>query len=99
MEQTYQPPNPTIMDAIQLRTSLLQRIEQADEKLLRVINSVVETVVAEYVEEGTVVEEVPDFAKPLTKEELLAELREGLEEYERGEYVTLEEMEKEAETW
>jgi hypothetical protein len=35
----------------------------------------------------------------LTKEESIADLQAALEEYERGEYVTLDELDQEAEKW
>lgn len=94
------------MDAVQLRISLLQRIEQADEKLLRVINSVVDAVTDEYVTEAEEqTEEVDQIAaneaklKPMTKAEMKAELDEAMAQYERGEYYTLEEVEKESSKW
>ena len=33
----------------------------------------------------------------MSKQELLSEIREGIADYERGDYVTLDELEKEAE--
>jgi len=59
------------MGAEQLRFSLIQRIEQADEKLLRVINSMVDAVVWEYVPEFTAAEYEASL-KPMTVEELTA---------------------------
>jgi hypothetical protein len=88
-----------------LKKRLLLRIEQADEKLLRVLDQFSETLFEEYHHgEGKELsdEEImdlpaPPWAKPLTKEESIADLREALAEYERGEYVTLEDLDQEAE--
>jgi predicted transcriptional regulator len=35
--------------------------------------------------------------KPMTKQELLSEIREGMADYHRGDYVTLDDLDKEAE--
>ena len=102
MLRHYQPPNFLIMDAIQLRTNLLQQIEQADEKLLRVISSVLEAVKVEYVAKEAEEEAVVNYAdhlEPMTRQEMKDELAEAMTDYERGDYVTLEEMEKESATW
>jgi len=82
-------------------------IEQADEKLLRVLNQFVETLFEEYYagegkelsDEEIMALPAPPWAKPLSKEESIADLREALAEYERGDYITLEELDKEAEAW
>ncbi|MBC6995830.1 hypothetical protein QWY85_17555 [Neolewinella lacunae] len=50
------------MTATELRANLLQQIQQADEKLLRVISSVLEAVKVEYANELT---------EPVTEEDLL----------------------------
>lgn len=91
------------MTATELRANLLQQIEQADEKLLRVISSVLEAVKVEYVgEEVTEEEAEANYAKhlkPMTREEMTNELRESMADYERGNYITLEESAKEAASW
>lgn len=115
MQRLYQPStvadsceaNPFTMTATELRTDLLQQIEQADEKLLRVISSVLEAVKVEYVaEEETTVfvadseEEAEKMAayeatlKPMSKAEFYADINESIEQYERGEYFTLDEVEQ-----
>ena len=79
------------------------RIEQADEKLLAVLAELTESLFRSYqpeaVEDTQRDTTVPSWAKPLTAEASLADLREGLAEYEAGQYVTLEEASKEAATW
>lgn len=90
------------MTATELRTDLLQQIEQADEKLLRIVSSVLEAVKVEYVEEVTEEEAQANNAEhlqPMTREEMTNELRESMADYERGNYITLEESAKEAATW
>ena len=98
------------MDAIQRKELLHLRIEQANEEMQIVLSKMVEALFQTYQPE--VVEEekeltddeisqlpTPPWAKPLTKEESLADLREGMAEYARGDYITIDEMEKEAATW
>ena len=85
-----------------LRTDLLLQIEQADEKLLRIVSSVLEAVRVEYVEEAAEEGPVCDYTehlKPMTREEMSNELRESMADYERGNYITLEESANEAATW
>lgn len=89
------------MTATELRTDLLQQIEHADEKLLRIVSSVLEAVKMEYVAEVVEEEKVADYSqlKRMTQQEMKDELAEAMADYERGDYVTLEEMKKEAATW
>jgi hypothetical protein len=92
------------MTADKLRTDLLQQIEQADEKLLRIVSSVLEAVKVEYLteEEGAGEQAIADYSqhlKLMTYREMKAELAEAMAEYERGDYVTLAEMEQESAKW
>ena len=95
----------TNMGAELIKKRLYLRIEQADEKLLRVLDQFAETLFEEYhggqelSDEEIMALPAPPWAKPLSKEESIADLREALAEYERGDYITLEELDKEAETW
>ncbi len=88
-----------------IKKRLFLRIEQADEKLLRVLDNLSEKLFDEYHDDvGKEMSDdeimalpAPPWAKPLTQRESIADLREALAEYERGEYVSLEELDKEAE--
>ena len=91
MLRHYQPPNPLIMGADQLRSSLILRIEQADEKLLRVINSVVDAVIIEYVPELTMAEYEASL-KPMTIEELTARAEASNEDIAAGRLIDLEDL-------
>lgn len=89
------------MDAIQTKELMHLRVEQANDQLLKALAEMTETLFKtwqpEALEEGA--QGIPEWAKPMTAEESLADLREGLAEYERGEYLTLEESSKEAASW
>lgn len=92
------------MTAAELRVDLMRQIEQADEKLLRIVSSVLEAVKTEYVapaEEKELTEEmfnalpVPPWAKKRTVEERNRDLMESIMECEQGDFVSLEALEKE----
>ena len=107
MQRLYHPPNFFTMSATELRTDLLQQIEQADEKLLRVISSVLDAVKTEYTEQAN--KELTDAeitalpAPPWARKQTVAERNQVLMEAdaacERGEFVTLEALQEEAATW
>ena len=79
------------MGADQLRTSLIQRIEQADERLLRVINSVVEAVAHEYVPELTI-EEYEDSLQPMTVAELVKRAEASNADIAAGRLIDLDDL-------
>ena len=86
-----------------IKKRIFLRLEQADERLLRVLDQFVETLFEEYhhnegkelSDEEIMALPAPPWAKPLSKEESIADLQEAIAEYKRGEYVTLDELEKE----
>lgn len=81
------------MGALELRNDLLQYINQADERLLKVVKAVMES----YWEEEIVAHTID--GKPLTKNAYKEELKEAVAEIKRGEYTTQEDLEKESENW
>ena len=97
------------MDATATKDRLHLRIEQADEKLLNVLAELTESLFRSY--QPGIVKEVgieneetdeiapPSWAKPMTKEESLAELREANAAAERGEVITIEELEDGTKAW
>lgn len=99
------------MDAIQKKELLHLRIEQANEQMLDALAEMAETlfktwqpeVIQEAAdEEKTEAELAAVYAKhlkPMTRQEMKDELTEAMADYERGDYVTLEEMKKESATW
>ena len=92
------------MGADQIKKVLHLRIEQADERFLRILYAMTEAYASEHLEEEITDEQVmaippnPEW-KRLTKAELKAEIDEANAEFERGESITLDELEKEAEQW
>lgn len=98
------------MTATELRTDLLQQIEQADEKLLRIVSSVLEAVKMEYAQgqaEQITDEELADLRtpqmtaeeyeaslKPMTKAELIARAEAANEDIAAGRVYSLEQVDK-----
>ena len=86
MLRHYQPPNLTIMDAIERKELLHLRIEQANEEMQIVLAKMVEALFQTYQpeviqeekewtdEEIMAIPPPPSMRKPLTKEELNSEL-------------------------
>jgi len=81
------------MGAVELRNIVLKYIHTADDHLLRVVKAMIES----YQEEEIVAYTVE--GKPLTKSEYRQELLAAETEIEKGEYITQEDFEKEAENW
>lgn len=91
------------MSTTQIKELLHQRIEQVDESFLNVLYAMMEAYIKEQ-EEAALEEEInaipPDpTMKVYTQEELISHLDEVEKEFDRGEFMTLEELEKESEQW
>lgn len=82
-----------VMGAVELRNTLKDYINEADERLLHVLKAVVESYrendIVAYTEDG----------QPLTKKQYSQELIDAEAEIGRGEFTTQEDLEKEAENW
>ncbi|WPO77666.1 hypothetical protein [Flavobacterium sp. KACC 22761] len=81
------------MGALELRESVLEYINTADERLLKVVKAVIES----YQEEEIVAFSID--GKPVTRSEYKTELANVKLEIERGEYISQEDLEKESENW
>lgn len=91
------------MSISQIRAALHQRIDQIDDRFLRVMYVMAETYLKEK-EESELEAKIDSIApapewKPMTEEELMARLEEASAQIERGEYLTLDELEKESRKW
>jgi len=77
-----------------LRKEVQEYIISADERFLRMVHSLAK----EYIKTG----EKPigyKQGKPIKKRQLLAELKEAESQIERGEFITIEDLEAESKTW
>jgi hypothetical protein len=82
-----------IMGALELRESVLEYINTADERLLKVVKAVIES----YQENEIVAYTVDGI--PLNRMAYKEELQKAKEEIKRGEYITQEDLEKESNNW
>jgi len=95
---------PKAMSIEKMKEVLHLRIEQGDERMLRVIYAVTDALDATTEGEEITDEMImaippsPDW-KPMTKAELKAELDEAKAQIERGEFITIDELEKEMQEW
>ncbi len=97
------------MSLAQIREELHQRIDLADERLLRMVYDVMTE--ADMEEEEEEEEDDPELVaviakhaesgpwKQMTEEELMEDLKESIAEIRRGEYISLEDLKKEMEEW
>ena len=81
------------MGALELRESVLEYINTADERLLKVVKAVIES----YQENDIVAYTVDGI--PLNRIAYKEELQKAKEEIKRGEYITQEDLEKESNNW
>lgn len=82
--------NHFVMGATELRQSLHRIIDHADERFLRMINSLAK----EYAKEDKIV--VFRAGEAITKAGLYLELKEAEKEIERGDYLSIEDFAKES---
>ena len=95
--QTY-PTKLKIMGVEVMKQQLMERIQNGDEQLIRVMFAVSEALEEEISEEGASAI-LPPSRSRLTMEELIDEIEEADAEIDRGEFLTSEELEKEMEQW
>lgn len=94
-----------IMDAGLIKERLHLRIEQADERLLKVLAEMTESLFKSYQPdaleqaESSLQETYAQHLRPRTREEMTKEIEAAMADYERGDYLTLEESSKEASSW
>jgi len=86
------------MSATELREVLIKRIGQADERMLRVMYAMLS---AYEVPTGGEVANipVPKEWKEMTDEELKAELEQANDSIEKGEYISIQDLEKQMSEW
>ena len=87
-----------LMSAVEIRAEIQSYLEQVkDESFLKVVHSMLGTYVQE--QEREIIGYRTDTLKPVYKEGLVAELDAIVAKVKNGDYVTLEELEAEAENW
>ncbi|WP_367389888.1 hypothetical protein [Lewinella sp. LCG006] len=81
-----------------MKQQLIERIQNGDELLIRVIFAVSEAL-EEDISQEEVLTILPPAGSRITMKELIAEIEEADAEIDRGEFLTSEELEKEMEQW
>lgn len=81
-----------------MKQQLIERIQNGDEQLIRVMFAVSEAL-EEEISEEEVFSIIPPAGARITMEELITEIKEADAEIDRGEFLTSEELEKEMEQW
>ena len=84
-----------IMGTLEKRDFIHSHLHQIDEEF---INEVYQKMQAKIENDNPVVG-YSAFGAPITKKHLLADLKEAESEIERGDFVTIEELEEEAKNW
>lgn len=86
------------MSIRQIKEALHLRIEQVDERFLKVMYAMAETYIKEQ-EDALVENEINEADsqrewKPMSEEELMTRLEDASAQYKKGEYKTIEDVEK-----
>ncbi len=91
------------MSTAQIKEVLHRRIEEVDERFLKVMYAMAETYMEEIedAELEAIVNSIPANSdwKPMTEEQLMERLEESSAQFKQGDYVTIDELEKEMEKW
>lgn len=83
------------MSTAEKRETLRQRIAELDDKFLNAIYAMVEAYVAD---ENRIVGYEPN-GDPITLSTLKASIKISEEQYEKGQYITVEELDKRSQEW
>lgn len=90
----------------ELKQKIQMQIENADERLLRIVSSVFDN----YLNEDAIVETTENLAseptiayntteKPLTLKQYNEEIDKGIEDFKNGRFISQEDLEKEIDSW
>ena len=81
------------MGALELKNDILKIIDNADEQLLQVVKTVIDN----YQDDQIVAYGVN--GNPITRSQYKLELKNALDEIKRGDFISQEDLEKEASVW
>jgi TRAP-type C4-dicarboxylate transport system substrate-binding protein len=91
------------MSATEIKAAITANLDKMDESLLKAIHALTQTYIQELEEaalEAEIMSIPPDPSlRQLTVEEMEERLAKSEAQFETGEYMTLEELRKESETW
>ena len=91
------------MSISQLRLALHGRIDEIDERFLRVMYAMTETYMKELedAEIATQIDKIPpdEGWQPLSEEELMTRLEASTKAYKKGDFKDIDDVERESEEW
>lgn len=87
------------MSAIEIREEVHELVNQLDDKLLTAVHAMLESYIKQedLTEEGVIGYEID--GTPITVGYAMVEYRHRIEEVKKGNYISLEDLEAEAEQW
>jgi hypothetical protein len=89
-----------LMSAVEIKAEINRYLELVeDERFLKVVHSMLDTYLKESIGEDDPIIGYEVDGTPITASTFLKQAEESMAEVERGEYTTLEELEKESEEW
>ena len=92
MQRQQTSTNIKIMSTLQIRETLHQYINEADDRFIQLVYGMVKED-----KKGTVAHTV--HGNPLTQQQYKTEIDKSRKQYEQGDYITQEELEQKAEKW
>lgn len=93
------------MGLLELKHKIQMQIENADERLLRIVSSVFDNYLEDNVladNENTVSEPIVAYdstGKPLTLKQYNAEIDKGIDDFNNGRFISQEDLENEIDSW
>lgn len=85
------------MEKLKLKRQIEKHLDQADDRVLRIVNSVFENYYREKKENQAVAYTVK--GEPLTKKQYIDRIKQAEKDIENGHYTTHEDLLKEVEKW
>lgn len=86
-----------LMSTVEMRNDILKWVDQVDESFLSAVHAMMGTYVKK--QEDPIIGYDTGDGSPVTASAFLKEAEESLAAVDRGEYITIEELEKESESW
>lgn len=86
------------MSTVEMRSEVASWLEELDDNFLAAVHAMVGTYVKKQKEDPIIGYDTGD-GSPVTASAFLKEAEESLAAVDKGEYITIEELEKESESW
>ncbi|OYX84314.1 MAG: hypothetical protein B7Y83_08545 [Flavobacteriales bacterium 32-34-25] len=91
------------MGLLELKHKIQMQIENADERLLRIVSSVCDNYLEDTVDNKSIVSEsvvaYDTTGKPLTLEQYNKQIDKGIDDFNHGRFISQEDLENEIDSW